>query len=353
MLSCRLSSWIERVSAHSIWRADGNSIALPRELACLTKFSRGWHSCAELIASGLPEWQLERLCLAGILEVGAGDYCMPLRARRYYEEQFQSQATRRTLSKWMKGPLPRTMWIGLPHCNLAMLAHSTAVGLAEILSIANSETVAVLGVLPDLSPLPRTAASLHNLVGLSENLGIRLGVIGGDHLATWSLLNAVKSVHSDIRVQYIHIDAHHDLYGYRSSGTADQLNHANFLADLLQRGCVDRAVLVGCRDRAEPLQHAVADGLPVSQEKIAAWRPTDWTETAHTHLSIDVDVLDPRFAPAVSSPIEGGWTVRALTTAVEQIVATTKVDSCSVVECGGGDPGTIDAALAVIEALGK
>ncbi|ODM42996.1 hypothetical protein A9O63_13030 [Cereibacter johrii] len=253
----------------------------------------------------------------------------------------------------LSAPLPRVLWLGLPYTNLVRLAHSTAVGLADILAAASPETIPVIGVLPDDAPSMRGHEDIEGLVDLAAELDLRLGIIGGDHRATWSMLRTVKSALPGQAVQYVHVDAHHDLYGYRSDCPPDHINHASFLADLLQRGCIDRAVLIGRRDGDEPLRAALDDGLPIHCTATdEAWRPADWSDDAYTDLAVDLDVLDARLAPAVSSPIGEGWTLDALLHKLAKIMSEARIHSCSVVEAGGGSPATTKAALEVIELLG-
>jgi len=54
----------------------------------------------------------------------------------------------------------------------------------------------------------------------------------------------------------------------------------------------------------------------------------------------------------VCSPIDEGWTPDTLLRTLAKMMGETRLHSCSVVEAGGGDPATTEAALAVIELLG-
>jgi hypothetical protein len=353
MLDVRLTPRIDLVADGSLRDETGEVRQLPPELAILAALSRTWQPWASVAAVGFPAWQIERLFRAGIVDVGRGRFCIPRRARTYFEEQFPERAAERPLATWLSDPLPRILWLGVPYTNLVRLAHSTALGLADILAAASPTTVPVIGVLPDEAPSTRGCEDIGDLVGLAVELDLRLGIIGGDHRATWSMLRAAKAASPGDSVQYIHVDAHHDLYGYRPDRPPDRVNHANFLADLLQRGFVDRAVLIGRRDGAEPLRAALNDGLPIHTSATGeAWRPADWDDDAYTHLAVDLDILDARWAPAVSSPIGDGWTPDTLLRMLANIMSETRIHSCSVVEAGGGDPATTEAALAVIELLG-
>lgn len=354
MLDVRLNRRIEVMVDGTLRDGTGQARALPPELAILNSLSHKWRPCESLRVDGFPAWQVERLFLAGIVDVGRDQFQIPRRARKYYEEQFPRRASEQPLTTWLTEPVPHILWLGMPYTNLVRLDHSTASGLADILAKANPRTIPILGILPDQTPSARGAEELKEIIGLADMLNVRLGVIGGDHRATWSMLRAVKSALQNKIVQYIHIDAHHDLYGYRSDRPPLRVNHANFLADLLQRRHVDRAVIIGCRDGAKPLRAAQADGLPISCSRDGqAWCPAEWSDSAHTHLSVDLDVLDPCYAPAVSSPIEAGWTPEQLIRFIARIMTETRIDSCSVVEAGSGDLATTEAALAVIQELGS
>ncbi len=353
MLDVRLTPQVDLAADGSLRYAKGEARALPPELAILAALSRSWKPWASLADAGFPAWQIERLFHAGIVYVGRDRFRIPRRARIYFEEQFPERAAERPFAAFLSAPPPSVLWLGLPYTNLVFLGHSTAVGLADILAAASPETIPVIGVLPDEAPSVRSHEDIEDLVGLAAELDLRLGIIGGDHRSTWSLLRTVKSALPSRAVQYIHVDAHHDLYGYRSDRPPDHINHANFLADLLQRGCVDRAVLIGRRDGDEPLRAALDDGLPIhSTATDEAWRPADWSDDAYTHLAVDLDVLDARWAPAVSSPIGEGWTLEALLHTLAKLMGEARIHSCSVVEGGGGSPATTEAALAVIELLG-
>jgi len=354
MLDVRLNRRIKVIADGMLRCKSGQILALPQELSILHSLSHQWRPCVSLRDDGFPVWQVELLFLAGIVDLGRDRFRVPRRARKYYEQQFPRRASEQPLATWLTERTSHILWLGIPYTNLVRLGHSTASGLADIVAVANPRTIPILGVLPDQTPSERGEEDLKELVGLTDMLNMQLGIIGGDHRAAWSMLRIIKSVLPNKIVQYIHVDAHHDLYGYRSDRPPLRVNHANFLADLLQRHHVDRAVLIGCRDGAEPLKAALADGLPITfSQDGRAWRPAEWVDSAHNHLSIDLDVLDPCYAHAVSSPIKDGWSPTQLIRLISQIMSETRIDSCSVVEAGSGDPGTTDAALALIQKLGS
>lgn len=213
------------------------------------------------------------------------------------------------------------------------MRHSTAVGLANVLDGLN-ERVPVLGVFPSMNPNERCLQFLHRANILTFDVGKRLGMIGGDHRVAWALLEAVRrSIPAGAQVRYIHIDAHHDLYGSVASALAD-VAHSNFLLRLLADRTIDEAILIGCRDNPAPIKQVLEQGFVVASVDDYSSAPKAATTKQYTHLSIDLDILDPSVVPDVSSPLSGGWSVETLKTTIREILVSETVDSVSLVEPG-------------------
>ena len=52
----------------------------------------------------------------------------------------------------------------------------------------------------------------------------------------------------------------------------------------------------------------------------------------HLHISLDIDVIDPNFAPAVSTPVPGGMSTRELNFLISEISSNCQIMSMDVVE---------------------
>jgi len=91
----------------------------------------------------------------------------------------------------------------------------------------------------------------------------------------------------------------------------------------------------------------------VMQEAIA----TACAGTAGFHLSLDMDAVDPSFAPGVGTPVNGGLSYREAHLAMEQVCDSGKMRSMEIVEVNPViDVANRTAALAVelaLSALGK
>jgi agmatinase len=159
----------------------------------------------------------------------------------------------------------------------------------------------------------------HGARSLLERAG-RLLTIGGDHTIALPLLRAVHAVHGPVAV--VHFDAHLDTWDTYfgadyTHGTPFRRASEEGLLD--QSGCMHvgiRGPLYSARDLVEDAElgfqvvHAreVDDlGIRGVIERVLAR-----VEDRPVYVSVDIDVLDPAFAPATGTPEAGGLTSREL-----------------------------------------
>lgn len=125
--------------------------------------------------------------------------------------------------------------------------------------------------------------------------------LGGDHSAT--ALTFLKTKASRLIV----LDAHFDLYG-----PGQRLFHGNWLKLLLEKGIItpEKIMVLGVRawDRTE-LEYAKSKGIDFFPfNEIPNFKPF----TEPTYLNLDIDVVDPAFAPGTGYTEPGGWSSRQL-----------------------------------------
>lgn len=136
--------------------------------------------------------------------------------------------------------------------------------------------------------------------------------LGGDHSISYPLLRAFRSAYP--RLTVLHIDAHADLYDELGG---DRYSHACPFARVMEERLADRLVQVGIRTLNQH-QHAQAERFGVEIIDMRSWvagaRP--WV-SGPVYLSLDLDALDPAFAPGVSHWEPGGLTVREVITLVQ------------------------------------
>lgn len=155
----------------------------------------------------------------------------------------------------------------------------------------------------------------------------RFLALGGDHAVTLGCLRACAR-HGD-PLTLLHLDAHPDLY---DEFEGDRFSHACVMARALEEGLVERVVQVGIR-AATPHQRSQADRLGVEVIDARTWlscRPQPLTTVGPVYVSIDLDVLDPAYAPGVSHPEPGGLSTRHVVEVIQGL--TERVLAADIVE---------------------
>ena len=135
--------------------------------------------------------------------------------------------------------------------------------------------------------------------------GARPILLGGDHSVTYPILRAVGPQYPLLTI--VHIDAHGDLY---DEFEGDRYSHACPFARIMEEKLATRLVQVGIRTLSAH-QRAQAERFGVEIIDMRAWaagvRPV---VAGPTYVSVDLDGLDPAFAPGVGHWEPGGLSVR-------------------------------------------
>jgi agmatinase len=164
-------------------------------------------------------------------------------------------------------------------------------------------------------------------------------VLGGDHTIALGALRAVARRHGPVAL--IHFDAHLDTWNSyfgadRTHGTVFRRAHEEGL--LIQEAGTHvgiRGPLYSAQDLADDagfgFQIVRADDVDRLGVEEVADRVRRRVGDSPVYLSIDIDVLDPAFAPGTGTPEMGGLTSRELLALVralprDQIVAADLVE---------------------------
>lgn len=144
--------------------------------------------------------------------------------------------------------------------------------------------------------------------------GARLLAIGGDHSITYPLLAAQAPRHAGLTI--LHIDAHPDLY---ADFDGNVHSHASPFARIMERGLARRLIQVGIRTMNSH-QREQAERFGVEVIAMRDFRPRMQLHLeAPLYISLDLDALDPAFAPGVSHHEPGGLSVRDVLHLLRQI----------------------------------
>lgn len=139
-------------------------------------------------------------------------------------------------------------------------------------------------------------------------------VLGGDHSITHPVMRAVNRALGHVTM--LHIDAHPDLY---DEFEGDRYSHACPFAHIMAEGLADGLIQVGIRTaNAHQREQAARYGAHVITMR-------DWARGARpivchpVYVSIDLDGIDPAFAPGVSHPEPGGLSVRDVIAIIQDL----------------------------------
>ena len=172
--------------------------------------------------------------------------------------------------------------------------------------------------------------------------GVRPILLGGDHSITYPIVRGVRLTAGPITI--VHVDAHTDLY---DEFEGDRFSHACPFARIMEEGLASRLVQIGIRTLTKH-QREQADRFGVEIIDMRAWsrgaRPHISADET-VYLSIDLDGLDPAFAPGVSHPEPGGLSVRDVLSLIQGLEAP--MTAADIVECNPDvDPSGVTSQVA-------
>jgi agmatinase len=158
--------------------------------------------------------------------------------------------------------------------------------------------------------------------------------IGGDHSITTDLLRAAGRA-AGKKLSLLYFDAHPDfvtsLRGYYGSVLADSSEFIDFR----------KSMLVGTR-AAEPeeIENARKAGLkfltPIDIAELGVRRVAKMilarTAGSRTYVSVDLDCVDPAFAPGVSVPSPGGLAIADLLLLLTTVMGRCRIAGFDIVE---------------------
>jgi arginase len=144
--------------------------------------------------------------------------------------------------------------------------------------------------------------------------GARPLSLGGDHSVTYPVLRALGPFVSELTI--LQIDAHPDLY---VDFEGDRFSHACPFARIMEEKLAAHLMQVGIRTM-NAHQRAQAERFGVQVIDMRAWAAGARPERrSPLYVSLDIDGLDPAFAPGVSHREPGGLTVREVVTMIQSL----------------------------------
>ncbi|MCS4541800.1 MAG: agmatinase [Euryarchaeota archaeon] len=197
--------------------------------------------------------------------------------------------------------------------------------------------------------LAKTIDQVETIVSALQKRKLAIGVLGGEHSMTYPVVKALSKKHD---FGFIQFDAHFDL---RDEYLGEKLSHATVMRRISEIINPENMVQIGIRS-ASIDEREFADKLgshiftmqqieKLGIYKIAKNAVKIMKNMDFIYVNIDIDVLDPAFAPEVGCPEPGGLTTRQLLDAIN-VIGKIGIDSFDVVEVSPTYIGGITAVAA-------
>lgn len=133
--------------------------------------------------------------------------------------------------------------------------------------------------------------------------GAQTIMMGGDHSATYAMLKANAEKHGPLAL--VQFDAHRD------TQKSQYLDHGTFVHHAMQEGLIDpkRSIQIGIRtfyDDDDDITVLYRNWLHDHSSDEMLARIQEVVGSGSAYLSIDIDSLDPAFAPGTGTPVVDG-----------------------------------------------
>jgi agmatinase len=211
----------------------------------------------------------------------------------------------------------------------------------------------------DFESTARSIEPVRQIVREIAETGAKPFVIGGDHGLMYPDVAAMADIYGRGNVGVIHFDAHYDAASF---GLGHWLTHGTPVRRLIEQGHVspENFIQIGLRgyvpageDLAWMRDHGLRYHFMAEVERHgwdyvmerAISEALDGAE--YLYISLDIDVLDPGFAPGTGTPEPGGLTPRELFPLLRRLCAETNVVGRELVELNPlVDPTYVTALVA-------
>jgi len=205
----------------------------------------------------------------------------------------------------------------------------------------------------------RTHAAIERTVGEVVAAGAIPLVLGGDHSIAEPDIRACAAKHGPVGL--VHFDTHTDT-GTEVYGV--EVSHGTPMYRLVEQGHVDpkRYVQIGLRgywpgpkEFAWQEEHGITSFFMHDVRRLAidavVERTVELVGAGPAYLTVDVDVLDPAFAPGTGTPEPGGMTSADLLWACRVMAERLELIGAEVVEVIPTAPGSADITALVADRI--
>ncbi|WP_101842350.1 agmatinase [Halobacillus sp. Marseille-P3879] len=169
--------------------------------------------------------------------------------------------------------------------------------------------------------------------------------LGGEHLVSWPVIRACHEALSNLKI--IHIDAHADL---REEYEGEVLSHSTPIRKACELLGPENVYSFGIRSgMREEFQYADESGMHMYRYDVLEPLKSVLPKLAgeNVYVTIDIDVLDPAYAPGTGTAEAGGISSKELLASIHAIAdSDINVVGCDLVEVAPAYDPTEQTAIA-------
>jgi len=211
-------------------------------------------------------------------------------------------------SSYMRGPAaaPEKIRAAL-YCGSANLISENGINFEHILDRDVGDIV--------VDASDEAYLSIEDSIASHADTRNRLLILGGDHSVSYPVVRVLAKIHGPLSL--LHFDAHPDLYDHYEN---NRYAHACPFARIMEEGLASQLVQVGIRTlNKHQSEQAARFGVEMHQMKDLNAENFMPLLSSPVYISLDLDVLDPAFAPGVSHHEPGGLSTRDVLRIIQRV----------------------------------
>ncbi|MBE2900480.1 agmatinase [Methanothermobacter thermautotrophicus] len=197
----------------------------------------------------------------------------------------------------------------------------------------------------------KTAGFIGDSVAGVLDMDLKPIIIGGEHTVTLPVIENLPD-HDSLTV--VHLDAHMDM---ADTYAGERYSHATVMRRVHELGA--EIIQIGVRSASEEeAEFAVEEGVRCCMAHEVMGDPAGAIELIDgirgpVYISVDMDVLDPAYAPSVGNPAPSGLTPHIMEELVLALSGKDVVglDVVEVASAGVADPTSVNAAKIIYDLL--
>lgn len=154
---------------------------------------------------------------------------------------------------------------------------------------------------------------IREMVSRILDMGKTPGILGGEHLVTLPVVEAILEHENDLHI--VHFDAHADL---REDYCGEKLSHATVMRHIAERIGGENIFQFGIRSGTREEFCFAMHNTNMFRGDLVECMSSVVDDVRHKpiYITLDIDVLDPAYAPGTGTPEPGGASSRELLGAI-------------------------------------